>query len=288
MKKSHRLLLPLVFLLLFLTGLACGTLTAAPAEPERTEEQLFSGVTYIREVRTSPRRMVIHVVKVQLTQGGVSALVTPPDRPNGDKPYNARTTSEFAREFKVQVAVNGGGFRPWYDYKLAYFPHSGDSVSPLGSVIYEDFLFDASQDAELPLVLFNTNRPVDIGYIRGKATYGLSGVRMLVDGGSIISGLNGWETAPRTALGNTKNGQTLIIVVIDGRQSGYSQGATLQELAQIMADFGAHNALEMDGGGSSTLVVRKDGNLTVLNSPIHRGIPGVERPVATHIGIKAK
>ena len=100
---------------------------------------------------------------------------------------------------------------------------------------------------------------------------------MLVDNGQIVAGLNDHDRDPRTAVGNNKAGQQMIIVVVDGRQAGYSKGATLQELAQILLDNGAYNGVEMDGGGSSTLVVNpRNEPLQVLNSPVNNGIPGRE------------
>jgi len=286
--KTHKTRLLLAALVLIMVGLACGALTNN-GEPQRTTEELFPGVTYIKEIRTEPRRMVVHIVKFNLAKGGIKPLVTPADRPNGDRPYDARTVSAFAKEFGVQLAINGGGFRPWYDYKLLYYPHTGDKVSPLGSVISEDFSFDAEEDEELPLVLFGGKRPIEIGYVQGQADYAVSGMRMLVDDGEIVSGLNSWDTDPRTAVGNNKAGQQIIIVIVDGRQTGYSKGATLQELAQILLDNGVYDGVEMDGGGSSTLVVNPRNNpARVLNSPIHNGIPGRERPVATQIGFFIK
>lgn len=80
-----------------------------------------------------------------------------------------------------------------------------------------------------------------------------------------------WERRhPRTAVGRTAKGE-LIWLVVDGRQP-HSQGATLPELAQLMLRYGAVDAINLDGGGSSTLVVRD----LVLNSPSD----GSERPVA--------
>ncbi|MDW8107668.1 MAG: phosphodiester glycosidase family protein [Armatimonadota bacterium] len=75
---------------------------------------------------------------------------------------------------------------------------------------------------------------------------------------------------PRTAVGRTANGEVLWLTV-DGRQA-HSRGVSLSELAQIMARYGAVEAINLDGGGSTTLVVR---NL-VVNSPSD----GTERPVS--------
>ena len=77
-----------------------------------------------------------------------------------------------------------------------------------------------------------------------------------------------------------------MLMIVDGRQPNYSEGITLSELAELMREFGAYHALNLDGGGSSTLVVAGvDGQPRVLNSPIHTRIPGRERPVATHLGV---
>lgn len=77
---------------------------------------------------------------------------------------------------------------------------------------------------------------------------------------------------PRTAIGQLADGR-LIFVVVDGRQPGYSIGMTTYEMALTMMRFGAVRAMQLDGGGSSTMAF--DG--TVLNSPSD----GRERPVPT-------
>ena len=59
----------------------------------------------------------------------------------------------------------------------------------------------------------------------------------------------------------------LVFVVVDGRSEGYSRGATLPELAQIMLDLGAATAYNLDGGGSSTMYF----NGSVINQPSNRG-----------------
>lgn len=81
---------------------------------------------------------------------------------------------------------------------------------------------------------------------------------------------------PRTAIGIDGNGN-VFTVVVDGRNTDHSNGVTLDELAKLMKDFGAVEAMTLDGGGSSTFVVRqKDGTLAVENKPSD----GFARPVA--------
>ena len=62
----------------------------------------------------------------------------------------------------------------------------------------------------------------------------------------------GWGLAPRTAIGQRRDG-TVIMLVIDGRQLS-SIGATLRDVQDIMLEYGAYNAANLDGGSSSTMV----------------------------------
>jgi phosphodiester glycosidase/flagellar hook capping protein FlgD len=77
---------------------------------------------------------------------------------------------------------------------------------------------------------------------------------------------------PRTAVGQLADGR-ILLVVVDGRQPGYSVGMTTFEMAQTMVRLGAVRAMQLDGGGSSTLAF--DG--AVLNRPSD----GRERPIST-------
>ncbi|NLG79744.1 MAG: hypothetical protein GX492_07985 [Firmicutes bacterium] len=80
--------------------------------------------------------------------------------------------------------------------------------------------------------------------------------------------------APRTAAGVTSDGK-LLLVAVTGRQAYHSIGVTLEELANLMIELGAKDAMNLDGGGSSTLVVRD----YVMNTPSD----GRERKVADAI-----
>jgi ABC-type multidrug transport system ATPase subunit len=94
---------------------------------------------------------------------------------------------------------------------------------------------------------------------------------------------------PRSILGVNAAGDRLWLVTIDGRQKGYSEGASFAESALILQALGAANAINLDGGGSTALVFRDPvRGPQVLNRPIQSGIPGTERPVATHIGVFTK
>ncbi len=86
---------------------------------------------------------------------------------------------------------------------------------------------------------------------------------------------------PRTAVGYTVRRDTLYLVTVDGRQQGYSVGMTLYELAEYMQKLGCYQALNLDGGGSTTMVIRG----RVVNRP--SDATG-ERPVANAILVVRK
>jgi Phosphodiester glycosidase len=88
--------------------------------------------------------------------------------------------------------------------------------------------------------------------------------------------------AARTAAGASRNGRHLYLLVADGH-SAASNGLTLTGLASLLRHVGAENAMDLDGGGSTTLVLRGPGEpvASVRNFPPR----GVERPVANGIGV---
>jgi hypothetical protein len=71
---------------------------------------------------------------------------------------------------------------------------------------------------------------------------------------------------PRTLAGVTATGE-LLLVTVDGRRPGFSAGMTLAEAARLMRDLGARDALNLDGGGSTAMIVRG----RVVNRPSDRG-----------------
>ena len=77
---------------------------------------------------------------------------------------------------------------------------------------------------------------------------------------------SGNANAPRTFIGFKEDG-TGFLCVVDGRQPGYSSGITVNQEAELAAVLGAQYALELDGGGSSTVIVRINDELTLRNQP---------------------
>ncbi len=255
------------------------------------QQQLFEGVMYSREIFMSPRPNVVHIVMIDVTTPGIRFLVTPSTLTEGKLP--AKTTSQFLQESGVQVAINGSFFSPFRDTFFQYYPHAGDPVSVYGLTISQGQQYSRPESGYHPLLISQTNQ-LAIASPLEHVYNALSGYDIFVKEGKVQEIVDQRyhpnEPSPRTAIAIDQSGQRMILLIVDGRQPNYSEGMTLAELGEIAIDYGAYTALNLDGGGSSTLVVEgAPGKALVLNSPIHRRIPpGRQRPVANHLGIFAK
>lgn len=110
---------------------------------------------------------------------------------------------------------------------------------------------------------------VPMGQFEG-CNWVLGGYDILVNDGVVNTDCHtdnaGASKAPRTLFGFKADG-TGFLCVVDGRQTGYSLGITVNQEAQLAAALGAVTALELDGGGSSTMIIRLNDTLTLRNQP---------------------
>ncbi|MFL7790590.1 MAG: phosphodiester glycosidase family protein [Anaerolineae bacterium] len=255
--------------------------------PHRTDHatDLFQGVSYVRQARSTPRPLMVHIVEIDLRKQSISFLVTPGDNSQGLE-VTARTTSEFLEEYGLQVAINGSFFVPFRagSFLGDYYPHSGEPVDVTGLSISNGEMY-SSYD-EWPVICITVNRAeIKRSACPEGTLQALAGSQILVENGESVVEQDAGKPNPRTAVAVDEEGKTLWLIVVDGRQRGYSEGVTLEELAGIAVGFGADRALNLDGGGSSTLVIADGGGPRALNSPIHTRIPTRQRPVANHLGV---
>lgn len=285
--RSSRIVAAIFIVLFFCMGGYVWYIRGRPA-PVPVKQKLYEGVTYQRIVRVLPRPMIAHILVVDTRVPGIEFLVTPPDA-EGKKPLKARTTSQFLEEFDLQIAINGGGFYPWWSRSAEdYYPHVDDPVAPVGFTAStgEEYWVRKYTLGTEPTLYLSDSQDLSFNHRPRKIYNAISGDRMLVRKGKAILNLDDGELDPRTAIGTNRSGRYLYLVVVDGRQSLYSDGATFLDLAQLLADQGVYMGMSLDGGGSATLVVEgEDGGPVILNSPIDHRIPGRERPVGNHLGI---
>ena len=175
------------------------------------------------------------------------------------------TTSNIAKMNGAVAAINGGGFHDPNGTGTGRLPYGfilhdgeyiiGKYVGPSEAVDFIGF----SKSGNLIAGNYDKTELADM-----KAMEGITfGPPLIVDGKKMITdGDGGWGVGPRTAIGQRKDG-TVLFVVIDGRQPGYSIGATLRDVQDVLYEKGAYIAANLDGGSSSTLYL----NGKVVNKP---------------------
>ncbi|MBA2540746.1 MAG: phosphodiester glycosidase family protein [Deltaproteobacteria bacterium] len=262
--------------LLFLV-LSSSVASIAIAAPVRTSAvEKHPGIDYEKWEDTAvPAR--IHLVRVDLTSAEIALYATK----ESDRGITSR---QLGLQLDAQVVINGDAFAvagyrprglaigdtaPWTntadDAASAVFhlrrvgERTVAGISPPEQVLSPELLPEGTQGviSGRPLLLragaveaaFDCNDPVTLACTR----------------------------APRSAAAITADGNTLLLVTVDGWQAG-SIGLTAAELAAFLRARGGHSAVAFDGGSSATLVL--DG--AVVNAPSD----GIERSVANHLAIK--
>ena len=284
---------PLALLMAVMVMATAAFIAVRPDRPPRSDltAVLHEGVSYQREARTAPRPLMIHVIEVDLSAPGVGLLVTPGGTgPGMDVP--PRTTSQFLAEFGVQVAVNGAFFEPARGPLPEGGTILGDDLLDVWGLAISDGQVYSSDHPRFPVFCFvGARAQVARSGCPEETQHALAGSPLLLENGEPArSSIARYRRAlhPRTAVAVNQAGDRLWLIVVDGRQRNYSEGVTLDELAQIALDLGAYDAVNLDGGGSTTLVVEGRDGPKVLNSPIHRRIPLRQRPVGNHLGVYAQ
>jgi len=289
MRRFHRCALPLIALLLL----------APTLHAEQNIYEPFLGVT-IREINfDKPRPLVIRVAEIDLKHPDISFLVTPGNGdPNGDEPGDPnnettrQTTLKFLEEQNAQVAINATFFKMGVvdTDNVGLVVSNGDPVSPFGN---NWPAINIDQKNRVSIVrgeddTYNVKSPKNVQLYNAVA----GSDQIVIDGEPLEDqpDRSFFTIAhPRTAIGITAKNK-LLLVTVDGRQPGISEGIPLDELAQLMIELGAVQALNLDGGGSTTFTIA-DPDPRVLNQPSSKdkdGNYGVLRQTAANLAVFAK
>lgn len=257
------------------------------------QEQLFKGIVYQRIPKTTPRNIMLHIVTVNLKEPSLKFFVTPSTQKKpDDMEIEAETTSSFLLKHKLQVAINGSFFYPFYEKNpFDYYPHSGERVNIVGEAISQGKKYSQAQSG-WSMLCISPQQEVSFEPFScpTNTLHALSGKQISLEEGKPAKQKDrnqDQQLFPITAVAMDKNREKLWFIIIDGRQPFYSEGATITDLSDIVIELGADQALLLDGGGSTTLVMGKGEKARLLNSPIHTRIPGRQRPVANNLGIFA-
>lgn len=251
-----------------------------------------SGLEYeLRELQ-DPRPNRAHILCVDLSNPEIKPVVVVADDPDGDGPAETALTDprKLANHPQVIAYINtnpwnnlpdedGGKTRGYYD---------GRPVDIRGWAVSEDETRSPSE-GHTAAVWVGESGKVTIGNGPGieSAAQAMAGFQPVLLKGSNVTDPSEVRH-PRTAIGLNREGTVMWLVVVDGRQDGFSEGMSLFELAELMKDLGCWDAVNMDGGGSSIMGLRDAaGELDVVNSPSGRLVNMVLiRPLPTILTIQ--
>lgn len=269
---------------------APGAQAAAVLAP--TWEPRYPGVATAQLQLSEPRQAVLHMARVDLRTPCLQWLATPPAGlgeaplapPGRHTPETIGVkTSTFLRQHQLHLAINAAPFGPVVDQEGLLMDVAGFQVSQGRPV--------SGPSKDYPALLLMADGSVRIQ----PPPFPQQGVLNAVGGFDIVL-RDGQDVAPkavvpsvhpRTAVGVSSDGRWMWLLVVDGRQLDYSLGATLHDLAAWLKALGASEGINLDGGGTSALVLRgSSGQAELVNRPIHRNIPGNERVSASHLGLR--
>jgi hypothetical protein len=272
-------------------ALAILAVAAPPYANAQTLEvsEPFIGVRHFHRQTTSPRLLDIHIVEIDLATPGISALVTPSNGASSGE-TNLQTTRSFVTQHSLEIGING----------MFFSSNSGGGYNVSGLAASNGNVYSLFEGGRTHALNITQNNIASI--IRGTSpggVYGtthtpattlynaITGSERIVDNGAITAGSSDLSTAlhPRSAAGVTADGK-LLLMTVDGRNAGHSLGMTLAEVAATMIEFGAYRAINLDGGGSTTLVFA-DSTPRLVNVPVGTGPPNSERAVANNLGFHA-
>ena len=222
------------------------------------------GIEYQRITRGT---IDAHIAKVDLRSPDIRVIASQ----EGDK---GLTVSEFAKKHEALLAINADYF--------------DEQMNPIGLSMGACGVWTKGQKIgrKQGLVALGKNRAevqANTMKTRRWMSGAVSGWPLLNRNCDPVPHLPGSDfftqaPHPRTAIGLSRDGGTMYIVVTDGRREGVP-GLTLPELAQFLDELGACTAMNLDGGGSSAMWVE--------NQIVNRPSDGVERNVGNHVAVIA-
>jgi exopolysaccharide biosynthesis protein len=272
--------------------LCCWALSGA-----ETVEHPFRGITYIDRVDTEPRALRMHIVKINLAAPGIGFKLS---APAGPLETVRQTTLDFLQQEHAQVAINAHYFLPWPSVQpnadLVGFAASNGTVYsgfelPAQSYALMPYVPAINIDAANHATLIHRDPAFADGRhiletvsvwnaVSGSAQIVTDGVKTIPEyeptgvlkpgGQNAYSNAKSWyaQTNARSAIGISRDGRTLVLFTVDVR--GGSTGMQIGEVADVLIrDYEVYQALNLDGGGSTTLAI--DGKIVNVSSDNPKG-----------------
>ena len=262
-------------------------LLRGPVDAQSTVTQPYQGITYTESSTSTPRPIRMHVVQVDLLASGIRFTLTPP---GGSRETERHTTTEFVTAQRAQVGINGHFFLPFPStdtsawliglaasegrvYSSCETPEQNYALVADAPTINIDRANRASvvhcdssgtdrtrirEQVELWTAISGSAQIVTDGVVTIPQYRDATHPDAALTPGSARNYANGnsWYdvVTARSAIGLSRDGKTLTLFTVDAR--GGSDGMKVGEVASVLIDtYGVWNALNIDGGGSTSLAL---------------------------------
>lgn len=261
--------------------------------PPAADAAGLPSLVYWSETLMSPRPLRLHILRIDLGDDGLELCTILGGDPDGDGPAEATLESPLtlASRHGAIGAVNANAFRHLPDAspeerRRGWYAGKAVDIAGLAAA---DGTLRSQPDSSLPNLWTDAAGAVRIGEVAEAATvrHGVAAWidHLLADDQVVARPSN--QIHPRTLAGVDATGRIVLLAVADGRQRGVSEGLTLPEAAEIMRQRGCRHAVNLDGGGSSILVVRPDPNTDQLVT-VNRPSDGRPRPIPAMLGVRRR
>lgn len=207
------------------------------------------------------QQMMGHVMEVKVGEGSTASIATGYSDDDIDTIKTCRNwamtettkqaqSMQTRRKTNVVGAINAGGYDMSNGRPSGAFIMSGTQINPPTGTT---FWIDKSGDAHI-----TSAQECNAAYAAGNVREAVAGFGDIFVDGHARSDLDNSTRASRTAIGIKADG-TVVMFMVDGRQAPYSVGMTMAEVAAAMEDLGCEQAVNLDGGGSSTFATQREG-----------------------------
>jgi len=263
----------------------------------------YPAVTFKQEARTDPPQR-IYVARIDVTNPMVQVRVS---RGGADPDGDGKWTTTLMRPTKVaeregfDIVINGDFFSHLSgkdaEGEAALKEFKGSTPATVAGPAETDGKVWATAGKPRATFMIDANKRMAIAQVSeppADAVQAIAGSNVIVKDGKNVAppaDKPGFSRGPhpRTAIGIADGGKTLLLVVVDGRQKEVAVGMSLPDLADVMIKYGAEQALNLDGGGSSMMGIRdpKTRKLEIVNIPSDGAAKGLvyERAVANVLGV---
>lgn len=266
------------------TAACVAAFVLAPSAPaaQVTMTEPFYGVKHYHRTTTYPRQLDIHIIEIDTQAPGIDFFVTPS---NGSSPgeTTAQTTRAFLNQYGAKVAING-----------SFYSDEGTGKNISGISASNGNVYSTFEAGRVDALNITSNNVASI--IRGIAggtshspattLYNAINGRYRIVNNGVVDTFPAGDASfynalrARTAAGVTADGR-LLLMTVDGADAGHSLGMNFTEVAETLIQYGAHKAVMLDGGGSTTLAMAGS-----PSQPVNRP-EGGERAVANNLGVFA-